>query len=88
MQRYFFHVSDGTELPDVDGKLLPDLRAARRHAAALLGRLMSEAPDDIWEGVDWQVVVKDQRGLHLLSIHIVTVQSAIGRASASFSRPH
>lgn len=89
MPRYFFHVSDGSELPDHDGVELPGPGAARRQATALLGRLMAAAPEDVWNGDDWQVRVEDQSGLVLFSIHIVTVDAASPRGPAGTSaRPN
>lgn len=85
MPRYFFHVSDGAELPDDEGTVLADPAAARRQAAALLGGLMADAPEHVWDGHDWQVQVKDETGLHLFSIHVVTVESPLGSPRPSLA---
>jgi hypothetical protein len=74
MPRYFFHVSDGADLPDNEGSELEDLAAAKRQAAILLGRLMADAPGEVWRGPAWKVEVTDERGLSLFAVQVSVVE--------------
>ncbi|KRB27729.1 DUF6894 family protein [Mesorhizobium sp. Root172] len=60
MPRYFFHVRDGTDMPDDTGTELPDDNAARTEAVVLSGGLLKDLGGDFWTGSDWLMqVVRD-----------------------------
>ena len=42
MRRYHFNVSDGQDMPDLDGHELPGLKAARNEAVGLAGGLLKD----------------------------------------------
>lgn len=82
MSRFFFHLNDGTEHPDRLGSDLPDLEAARGHAAAYLGGLLRHGGESVWNGEDWRLNVADETGLVLLTIHLFAFESAAGKQLA------
>ena len=45
MPRYFFHVQDGSDFPDLQGTVLDDLPAARLEAVRFAGSLLSGKPE-------------------------------------------
>ena len=70
MARYFFNVEDGASIPDKIGTELPNLRSARMEAVRLSGKLLHEEPDLFWDsGDDWKMIVTDDAGLILFSLH-------------------
>ena len=70
MARYFFNVEDGASIPDKIGTELPNLRSARMEAVRLSGKLLQEEPDLFWDsGDDWKMIVTDDAGLILFSLH-------------------
>lgn len=79
MPRYHFDVHDGTDLPDHHGIELPDLAAARREAVRYAAALLGELGDGFWDGGDWQMVVKDARGLVLFTLHFMAINAAATR---------
>ena len=75
MARYFFHLHDGKDYPDHTGVELPDIDAAKKHAAAFVGELLKDSSEAIWSGEDWVLKVSREDGLTLFCIHIVTIDS-------------
>jgi hypothetical protein len=70
MARYFFNIEDGASIPDKTGTELPNLRSARMEAVRLSGKLLHEEPDLFWDsGDDWKMIVTDDAGLILFSLH-------------------
>jgi hypothetical protein len=60
MPRYYFHVKDGHDSPDLEGTELPDLEAARRAAVTMSGELLRDGvQDSLWEGHPWEIMVTD-----------------------------
>jgi hypothetical protein len=62
MPRYFFHIKDGSDFPDNDGTVLPDMAAARAQAVATAGAMLGEKGDTFWSGTEWQMTVVDEAG--------------------------
>ena len=79
MERFFFHVMDGTSAPDHEGVLLSGLGAARIEAVRLTGALLSEIPASVCAGDDWRIEVADQTGLTLFMITVITTDSPATR---------
>jgi hypothetical protein len=60
MPHFYFHVLDGTALPDRDGVDLRGIEAARTEAMDLAGALLRDGvSEQIWQGHPWQLVVSD-----------------------------
>lgn len=60
MPRYFFHIDNGTFVPDRDGIELADLVAARIEAVRAAGEMINEARHSFWEhGTPWNMHVTD-----------------------------
>jgi uncharacterized protein DUF6894 len=78
MARYFFHVIDGRSVVDEEGTELTSLGEARREAVRLSGNILSEGPDQFWEGEQWRMDVADERGLTLFALHFSAVEAPAG----------
>jgi len=60
MRRFYFHLVDGSAIPDDTGVELPSVEAAKIEAAKFAGAVLSEGiADGIWAGSPWRVVVSD-----------------------------
>jgi hypothetical protein len=68
MPLYFFQLEDGASPRDRDGTQLPDMDAARRHAARQFGALLAAEPERFWRSEEWTMVVSDAAGLTLFSL--------------------
>ena len=66
--RYFFNVSDGADLPDEDGVVLPNLEAARTQAITTAGELLKERGCTFWHGTEWRMTVLDEAGTTVCSL--------------------
>ena len=64
MPRYHFNVRDGHEMPDEDGKPLPDDEVARQTGLTYLAKLLLERPE-VWNTGSCQLTVTDASGLSL-----------------------
>lgn len=79
MPRYFFHVHDGTTLPDYVGTELPDLEAAKHKAVQIAGKLLQERPDLFWKGDEWFLDCCDSTDLILFALHFTAAMSPATR---------
>ncbi|TPI72568.1 hypothetical protein [Mesorhizobium sp. B2-8-9] len=60
MTIYYFHVDNGTFIPDEEGVDLPDLDAARREAVRAAGEMINESKEFFWEHMTpWIMNVTD-----------------------------
>jgi hypothetical protein len=66
--RYFFHISDGVLIPDLEGSELPDLAAARVEAVAVAGGMLRDHAPDFWRTCEWRVIVTDDAHFILFSL--------------------
>lgn len=71
MPRYFFDVHDGVSIIDDEGTELADEHAARIAAAQLAGRLLADHPSHFWDGGEWRIVVRGERGAKLFGLAFV-----------------
>jgi len=76
MRRFYFHLEDGTSLPDRDGTELPDLATARLEAVRLFGEMLSFHPEQFWDGDEWTMNVTDENGLTLFTLFFGAVDAA------------
>lgn len=84
MPRYFFHVHDGSRLPNYSGTELPDLQAAKHMAVRMSGKLLSEQPERFWNGEEWSLDCCDATDLILFTLHFLAAMSpATGSTRAS-----
>ena len=65
MPRYFFHFTNERTLRDDEGEDLPDLAAAKAHAARIAAELVSEP-----ESHAFAVLITDEHGTELGSVPI------------------
>ena len=61
MPRYFFHVRDGTDIPDETGTYLSGDDVARAEAVVLAGEVLKDLGGHFWDSGNWslQVVMED-----------------------------
>lgn len=68
MPRYFFHVRDGDDYPDLQGTVLDDLSAARTEAVRFACALLADKPETFWKADEWTLRVADGTGLTLFQL--------------------
>ena len=61
MPRYFFHIQDGKNIPDTEGTVLPDNKAARNEAIATGGTILRDL-SSYWDGREWRMNVMNENG--------------------------
>jgi hypothetical protein len=60
MQRYHFHVFDGSTVLDDTGTLLPDLAAAKSAAVTYAAEVLKDGHiGALWDGMPWRLEVTD-----------------------------
>jgi hypothetical protein len=74
--RYFFHLRDGEDIPDLHGHELPDDVAARKEAMAASLALVAEIGERFFQGAPWQMNVVDEQGRAIVSL---TLSGTISR---------
>ena len=68
MPRYFFHVADGHDIPDLEGTMLADVAEARSQAIVTAGEILRSEGLRFWNGTEWQMKVLDERGGSVLTL--------------------
>jgi hypothetical protein len=68
MPRYFFHVHDGDDFPDLQGTVLDDIDAARVEAVRFSGDLLRHGAEKFWSGEEWSMRVSDDKDLTLFEL--------------------
>ena len=79
LPRYFFHVADGDDYPDLQGTELENDAAARTEAVRFSGHLLSSTPDKFWSGQEWKMRVTDDNDLTLFELMFTASCSAAMR---------
>ena len=77
MPRYYFHVKDSAYRPDREGTELPNIAAARREAAQLVGDLLRDHQGRSWNGFQWEIQVTDEAASTLLTLRITAVDTSM-----------
>jgi hypothetical protein len=77
MPMYFFNTVDGRRYPDEEGSDLPDFAAVRAKATRVIGELLKEQPEDLWDTGRLRVEVTDGTGADVLLLEV----SMTGRAA-------
>jgi hypothetical protein len=62
MQRFFFHVQDGSETLDDVGTELPGLAEARAEAVRTSGEMLRDLGEQFWNSAEWRMWVTDETG--------------------------
>jgi hypothetical protein len=60
MDRYFFDIKDGHDLPDEHGSEWPDLAAVRIEAVRYAAEVLKEMPERFWNAEEWTMTVSNQ----------------------------
>lgn len=79
MPRYFFDISPGADLANVqdeDGQELEGLNAARIVAVRLSGEILRDYPDRFWSVGEWNCTCRDEQGLILFVLHFYAQETA------------
>ncbi len=75
MPRFFFHIRDGTYLPDTEGTELPNIEAARIQAVRASGEANRDLGVKFWDYKgEWEMNVTDEGGNK-----VVTLKFSAGR---------
>ena len=70
MPRYFFHVDDGTFLPDAEGSELAGIDEARVEAVKMSGAILREFGRKFWmQNTPWRLHVTDAENQLLFTLH-------------------
>ena len=75
MPRYFFHVRDGIDSPDLEGTELADLGSARAEALVYAGEIIRNAGMRAELGEEWRITVTDEAGLMLFVMTFLVAES-------------
>jgi hypothetical protein len=76
MQRYYFHLHNDLDVPDLEGKELADLEAARGHAIVMARFEIGEAAKlDGRIMMSHRIDIEDEQGKVLLSVSFVEAVS-------------
>lgn len=67
MPRYFFHLQDGTDIPDTEGTELAGTAQARAQAIAA-GEMIKHQGDVVWDGSEWRMHVVDEAGTPVFTL--------------------
>ena len=70
MARYHFCIDGDGHMDDQMGVELPNLVAARRQAATLVGELLRDRPDEFWAVARLRATVTDDDGRTLFTIKV------------------
>ena len=76
MPRFFFHIEEGRRLPDEEGTVLTDYRAARNEGVAVLGQMVQEDPEAFWKSGSFKLTITDAAGLDLCVLDLSVMMSA------------
>ena len=72
MERFFFHLDDGSGEPhDLDGIELENVEAARCQAVELIAETLCNSPKTFWDADSYRVTVTDAAGLTLFSVEMI-----------------
>lgn len=77
MPRFYFHVSDSRDYPDLQGTELPDLESAQREAVRFSGQLLAKAADTFWNSQEWHMRVTDDADLTLFTLMFIGTEGAM-----------
>lgn len=76
MPRYFFHVQDGRDYPDLQGTELLDLKAARNEALRFAAALLLDHAETFWASGEWKLRVTNDSDLTLFELLFIAAESA------------
>jgi hypothetical protein len=74
MPRYYFHTEDGRCFPDDEGTELANTVAAKQEAARILGEMLKDNPDMLWDTKDLRLTVENADHLILFIIDTSVVE--------------
>lgn len=76
--RYYFHVKDGQDYPDLQGTVLAGPEEARREAVRFSGDLLCHGDPTFWSGTEWSMHVTDGSGKTIFTLLFVAREAAQG----------
>ena len=62
MPRYFFHIHDGKDIPDLEGTELSSPEEARSQAVIACGEALKDLDGAFWDSGEWTMTVNDWQG--------------------------
>ena len=71
MNRYFFHIHNGSERPDTEGTDLAGMGQVRSEAVRLTGEILRGMGDRFWRHPEWTLTVTDETGAEVLGLRVI-----------------
>ncbi len=68
MPRFYFHVHDGTPVPDAEGVELADTPAACAEAIRCSGEIIRDFPRSVSQRLDWRMIVTNDADLPIYTL--------------------
>lgn len=68
LAKYYFDITDGRTIPDINGTELLDVAAVRSHAIGLSSALLGSHSPSFWRGEEWLIEAKDDIGVVLFTL--------------------
>jgi hypothetical protein len=84
--KYFFHISDGVDKPDLTGTELPDITAAKVAAVEHAGEVIRDLGPAFWTSEDWQLLVTEADGRPVLTLSFSGSMAEATETPATHSR--
>ena len=76
MQRYYFHVHDGSAQPDAEGLGLPSRDAAWSEAVRSCGEMLRDIDGEFGRNTEWRMEVVDGLGQPVFTLRFVGQEHA------------
>ena len=70
MNRYFFHIHNGSERPDTEGTDLAGMGQVRSEAVRLTGEILRDMGGRFWRYPEWTLTVTDETGAAVLGLRV------------------
>lgn len=75
MPRFYFHIKDGDDFPDLQGSVLDNLEAAKVEAVRFAGDLLAHNGAKFWGGEEWSMRVTDAKDRTLFEFKFVAIDT-------------
>jgi hypothetical protein len=73
--RHFFDTQNGGFHADPEGTIYPSTDTARQEATMYAGEILRDNPEEAWENNELIVTVKDNHGLIVFTVTVLTHRS-------------
>lgn len=77
MPRYYFHVQDGEDYPNLQGTVLDGIDDVKAEAVRFAGDLLSHNGAKFWNGEEWSMRVTDAVDQTLFTFKFVAIEATV-----------